>query len=501
MLRLERVAGMLVAACLVASTQLAQAGARPEEAVREQYTALLGAPADIERAQASYESKDNIAVIRLNGGTVCISSSIINGFLLKQALPPSSPLRGEVNSLYPEGYQPVSVMDLLYLYTDNGLDLVEGADLAVKLAAARGNAHRKRTEALLRRCVGTTSNGILAMKIDALIGDTGESSALDLGTDTQQRLACLKEAIVDFIHRLRGYANDIPLIPITAPERLKDSHHLLQHKQNLTQLDLTKQLTASKATDGGSRIRTNGMVGALETLLSQIDIRILHDKYNVRYAASAKQVVDDKRYVPPPVTASSLAEWVAALYQIISGPWDGKTRNPACHYVRAITHTEQMVDWLGTKLGGGVLVKISGKAPCLKCSHYIQYATDAHNNRVRSQWDVRTIIGFNTGWRNGTGAAERDKYRYPTKVFNAAPESNVKVRKFRPREGDPLFPNAPGSYDDSDFDDEGGPGISQSKCYAIEGADSYKKRLEMAADGTVSQSLTDRPEGSAVLAP
>jgi hypothetical protein len=52
-------------------------------------------------------------------------------------------------------------------------------------------------------------------------------------------------------------------------------------------------------------------------------------------------------------------------------------------YASAVTHTEQIVDWLITKLGANILVKISEKAPCLKCSHYIQYAIKSNNTPVK----------------------------------------------------------------------------------------------------------------------
>jgi hypothetical protein len=63
-------------------------------------------------------------------------------------------------------------------------------------------------------------------------------------------------------------------------------------------------------------------------------------------------------------------------------------------------------------------LKFSGKAPCPKCSHYIQYAKKPDDTPVKNDWNARTIIGFNVGWKKPN---ECKNYRYPVKVFNAKP--------------------------------------------------------------------------------
>ena len=59
---------------------------------------------------------------------------------------------------------------------------------------------------------------------------------------------------------------------------------------------------------------------------------------------------------------------------------------PPDKYLSDITHTEQMIDYLERAFGFKIRFIISGKAPCLKCSQYIQYAvyTDEINNTANT---------------------------------------------------------------------------------------------------------------------
>ena len=93
-----------------------------------------------------------------------------------------------------------------------------------------------------------------------------------------------------------------------------------------------------------------------------------------------------------------------------------------------ITHTEQMLDYLCTKLKVNVSFVYSGKAPCLNCSRYIAHC----NDQVLNMWKKRTIIACNCGWKN---ESERGMYQWPVNIFEFELNNNnifIKRKYFQP---------------------------------------------------------------------
>lgn len=492
MLRLKKITiSVLLVICSLISADIFS------ETKVEQYNVILDTSKEfIERVQASSSKKDNLAAIRVNGMTFCISSSIVNGFLVKDALP-EGPIKEEAKLLYPAAFNPISVMDLLYLYSNDYTGLVNGINLQEKITAARNDTNRKLIEKMIEMFLTVAdievSKYIIEGKITDLInnGDANLNiDAFDGVTEEQkvrvERLSLLRSAIIDFLHRLRKYSNEIAFIPNNAAEQYLQSNHLLSNKEDLTKLNTDIELITTTDEDI-INVRDNKQVGALELLISKIDVRILCSQYEAKFSNKATKKLDSE-YAPLVPSASNIVSWMSELYKLISSPWNRNLGGTAGNYMRAISHTEQMVDWISNKIDNNILVKISGKAPCLKCSHYIQYATTGVNfeNRVITCWNSRTIIGFNTGWRDKDNS-QILAYRYPVRVFNTAPEFGIKVKKFEPNTENNQFPNVPGTYDASEFIVDGILGISKSDCYAIEKVYEYRKHLRMTCDGHIIQ--------------
>ena len=479
------------------------------ESVIEQYNSILANPDSIARVKMSQSAKDNLAVIRIFGHTFTISSSIINGFLIKN-IPQASSLMQEVLELYSDDYRPISVMDLLYLnLEDTSLSFFD------RLNQSRENPLRTIIEKLITLTFGKNSTSILNSLINNLVtnGDNSlchqEFRTTKNETDNikEARLQLLKESIIDFLFRLRHYANDVAAIPSNCPEQNKESHHLLMNKETLTKLDTavlsTKKSNGKIIIEGGDRSK---QVGMIEFILSQIDIRLL--KFlEAKFSKTANTSIDSLEY--DHIISSKIediSEWMISLFKIISSPWCGNLGGAAGNYMRAITHTEQMVDWLSKYFGDNILVKISGKAPCVKCSHYIQYAIK-DSTRIRENWDKKTIIGFNTGWRSGSLDDIR-AYRYPVMVFND-PIGCVSIRTFFPHPDINTFPKISESkYQEGEFDSTRSLGIDLSHCYAIENVDGvqgneertrYKGQLTIQPDGSIVQTKTDRGDDQLLI--
>lgn len=89
--------------------------------------------------------KDNLAIIRVQGTTCLCRSSIINGKFYQKAITPDT-------DNYPE-IDPLSIMDLLYMYNNNpdedGEQLVAGETLPEKITASKANDLRKLLEKML----------------------------------------------------------------------------------------------------------------------------------------------------------------------------------------------------------------------------------------------------------------------------------------------------------------------------------------------------------------
>ncbi len=479
------------------------------ESIVEQYNTILSNPDSIDRVKMSQSAKDNLAVIRISGHTFTISSSIINGFLIKN-IPQASSLLHEVLELYSDDYRPISVMDLLYLNPeDTSLSFFE------KLNQSRIFPLRTIIEKLITLTFVKKNTTILNSLINNLVTNGDDSlchqefrtTKNETGNIKEARLQLLKKSIIDFLFRLRHYANNVAVIPSVCPEQNKESHHLLTNKETLTKLDTavlsTKKSNGKIIIEGGDRSKQIGMI---EFILSQIDIRLL-EHLGARFSKNVSTIISSHDYDQIISTKiEDISEWMILLFKIISSPWCGNLGGAAGNYMRAITHTEQMVDWLSKYFGDNIFVKISGKAPCVKCPHYIQYAiTDS--TRIRENWDKKTIIGFNTGWRSGS-VDDISAYRYPVMVFNY-PIGGIGIRTFSPH---PAIDNLPdisvSNYQEGEFDITLPLGIGRSHCYAIENVDGvqdneegtrYKGQLTIQPDGSIVQTKTDREADSLLI--
>lgn len=481
------------------------------ESIVEQYNTILLNPNSITRVKMSRSAKDNLALIRLSGNTFIISSSIINGFLIKN-IPQASRLLNEVSVLYRDDYRPISVMDLLYLNPE-----VTSLSFLEKLNQSRTNTSRIIIEKLITLTFGKKDTTVLNTLINDLItnGDNSldnqefQTTINERDNIKDTRLRVLKESIIDFLFRLRHYANDVAVIPSNCPEQNKESHHLLADKEALTKLDNTRVLKTRTSSDG--KIIIDGgdrstQVGMIELILSKIDIRLLRN-FGAYFSNNAGNSINSPDYdhvISPKI--EDISEWMISLFKIISSPWCGNLGGAAGNYMRAITHTEQMVDWLSKYFGDNILVKISGKAPCTKCSHYIQYAIMS-STRIRENWDKKTIIGFNTGWRSGS-IDDINAYRYPTMVFND-PIGGISIRTFSPNPNINTVPDiSVSNYLKGEFDGTLLLGIGQSHCYAIENVDGvqgheeetrYKGQLTINPKGSIFQTKTDRGESPLLI--
>ncbi|MDR0740881.1 MAG: hypothetical protein LBF34_04195 [Puniceicoccales bacterium] len=406
----------LVGFCFLLATGIW--GAVAAENKLQQYNAILDPnqpvfgcePGEIlDRVRSSRNGNDNVAAIRIKNKTYVIVSSIIDEDLydlFKKGNPLPDP-------------RPISVMDLLYLYKpkDGDQGLIEGFDLANRVTQARNNPNRVLVVAMMKTVVELFSQkkeelfkgepqynkdvGELEMKLiknnrviacqalPRFINCVKES----LNDKDLNDLEIGKLAIIDFLNRLRKYAQDTAVIPneIEDPNPvdnvLKSTQHYASGCDRLTE-EIGAQIEEISADAQLERNRTivaKGMVNLVRLVRGPwLGIGHIWRLY-INFADNVMEM----KY--------------------------GQDLNPD-RYVAAITHTEQMSDWLGAKLGVDILVEISGKAPCLKCSHYIQYAIKPNSNsRVKNAWNERTVIAFRSGCKRET---EMIKYRYPFKVFN-----------------------------------------------------------------------------------
>lgn len=439
---------------------------------------ILGGRDKISAQKAVFASKqkaDNLALIYVTETPVLISSSIINEKLYKD-------LSGGDSS----EYQPaISVIDLLYLYApDFGGSLIAGT-FSEKLTSARENPNRKILIDMLKEVLGqfiahnsknpdeifenvpkryvvagelekfAPNSGVTTSPLDRLIRFVASKITADLSTK--------KNAIINFLQRLKLYANSIEAIPDTTLDT-----NGIDHGKDI--LSYTSHHQVDK-----------------QNLINEIDLQLgeINLEEDITSRNLAKSIVNLARLIRGPNLR------IGDIWRVDSANYP-KNHNPN-QYVSAITHTEQMVDWLSKHFGGNILVKISGKAPCVKCSHYIQYTG------VTANWNRRTIVGYTVGWSGRNPMSECMQYRYPVKVFNARRvnatviswtlsmdfTSAVLIRKL----GEAL----PGTYAEGEFGDV--VGINKSHCYAIENVDRYKGQLTMQKDGSITQTLLDRKEG------
>lgn len=396
-------------------------------------------------------NKDNIAAIRLDGVTYMLCSSVINGKFHRLAMSPEDQTYAN--------FSPVVVMDFLYMYNAQHNYQLNAGSFKQILNISRNDPNRKLLEKMIQIAINAYAQNVpddVKTEIEN-VRDNGNLGDIFLATNNtnvdiyQQRLDRLKNVIVDFLLRLKRYGDDISCITAKIDDdAIKKTNHLFDDKKKLTYLEVNQQN------------RQLNSPGAIEILLEKIDKKLTQN---------AKQ-----NYVPPVITADFVSYLIKYIFKMVSSPWSPDPKDKAMldalgggrleaiadisQVVSAITHTEQLTDWINNNFRNAILVKISGKAPCLKCSHYMQYGEN-----VRDLWNQRTVIGFTTGWRN---KQEIDKYRYPIMIFNAKPDFNIKVRKFQAH-GVPLSVQVPGTYAEGEF--ENVVGINKSNCYAIENVD------------------------------
>ena len=442
----------------------------------------------------SRNGHDNFALICIEGTSVLISSSIINNRLYKV-------LQDEdISSDQPA----ISVMDLLYLYNNPTQDnsLINGC-LFEKVDLARRNPNREIIIQMLKLVVSnfithrSKNPGGIFYRVQNKYFNIGELEKIEFTHEAvsdekvlplirlinfvsegiTEDLNSKRVAIIDFLQRLKLYITEVPSIPDETIDRNGNSEG-----ENIL------LYTSHQETDK-------------QILLREIDQQL-------------QEISSEEN-----MTSLSLAKSIVNLVRLIRGPnlrigdiWRCGFDNqyPEHHnpnqYVSAITHTEQMVDWLNKYFGDNILVKISGKAPCVKCSHYIQYAQG-----IMSNWNARTILGYTVGWSGRNPMLECMQYRYPIKVFNAQRvNTDVDPWILIPDDARAILVRKllelPGTYDESDFGS--GTGIDLSHCYAIEIVDGvrgneagtrYKGQLTIQHDGSIIQTKTDRGDDQLLI--
>ncbi|MDR1435532.1 MAG: hypothetical protein LBI77_03975, partial [Puniceicoccales bacterium] len=454
----EGLVGLSFLFAVAVAAAVRETKARQYNQIVEQVEPVFGCAAAevLDKVQKSHREKDNKAAIRIGSKTYVIASSIIDGILYDYLK------LNNTNSL--PNTRPISVMDLLYLYNNiyDGI-ITDGDDLEAKVQLARGSSNRALVTEMMKTVVqqfetqkktifaevgpNTIEKGEVEVKLQkankVISPTTNACKALgrlihlvqeklkgDIDLENERR------AIVDFLKRLKKYAQDVAVIP-DATLDLDPANLDRENNNNVLKY-------------------TNHYAADLNRLISEIDIQIreiqevnclTEEVWEIRSLMHQAGSSPEKIFLPENHESLNerldgvtkiVARGMVNLVRLIRGPhlqigdiWrlhrnseknvmelqyvSGLNPN---QYVSAITHTEQIVDWLSDKFGGNILVKISGKAPCLKCSHYIQYATKANGNRVKDAWNARTVIGFNVGWKSPD---ECKKYRYPVKVFNGRP--------------------------------------------------------------------------------
>ena len=433
---------------------------------------------DVRESRNGY---DNFALVCVERTPILISSSIINNSLYKV-------LKDEdISSDQPA----ISVIDLLYLYSDPTHDnsLINGS-LFEKVDSARRNSNREIIIQMLKLVVSnfmkhnSKNPGDIFYNVQKKYFVARELEKIEFVNEADEKVSPLirlinfvsegitedlnskRVAIIDFLQRLRLYTTEVPFIP--NEDRISDEENVLLY-------------TSHQETDK-------------QILLREIDQQLheIPSEGNITSLSLAKSIVNLARLIRGPNLK------IGDIWRCGSDNQYPEHHNPN-QYVSAITHTEQMVDWLQKHFHQNILVKISGKAPCVKCSHYIKYAQD-----VIQDWNMRTILGYTVGWSGRNPMLECMQYRYPIKVFNAT-SVNTALNPWT------LIPDAPrpiltrkllefpGTYDESDFGTH--IGIDLSHCYAIENVDGvggneedtrYKGQLTIQPDGSIVQTKMDR---------
>lgn len=439
----------------------------------------------------SRNGHDNFALVYVEGSSILISSSIINSSLYKLLQDK------DISSDQPA----ISVMDLLYFYKSTfDSSLIEGS-LFEKVNSARINPNREIIIQMLKLVVSnfmahkSKSSGDIFYNVQKKYFNTGELEKIEFVNESAEKVLPLirlinfvsegitedlnskRVAIIDFLQRLKLYTTEVPSIPDEIIDRNGDSE-----EENVL------VYTSHQETDK-------------QILLREIDQQLqeIPSEENITSLSLAKSIVNLVRLIRGPNLK------IGDIWRCGSGNQYPEHHNPN-QYVSAITHTEQIVDWFQRHFHQNILVKISGKTPCVKCSHYIKYAQD-----VIQDWNARTILGYTVGWSGRNPMLECMQYRYPIKVFNAssvntalnpwtlildAPRS-ILTRKLL---------EIPGTYDESDFGTH--IGIDLAHCYAIENVNGvqcneegtrYKGQLTIQLDGSIVQIKTDREADSLLI--
>lgn len=409
----------------------------------------------------------NNALICVEKNCFLVSSGVIDNNLHEY-------IRGNETTL---GFPPQSifVMDLLYI-TD---PLTYGVSLEEKIQSCRQNPNRREIANIIKEtwevfkenrdnifkdysCNKASLELEVVLKKDnrKLIRTTSKCPALcnfinlvseDILSNNNCNIENTNKSIKDFLEKLKQYTEDIAVR--SSGETNVANITNIDYKNLIQEINTQIEETNQNSTE----VEKNNLAKSMVNLL--------------RLIRGTKIIIGDIWRITEKTT----------LYK--------QSHNPN-YCLSNITHTEQMIDWLSFKFGYDIQVIISGKAPCLKCSRYIR---DVNNKTSSNTWNNRTVIGFNTGWKN---IKQLKEYKYPVKVFNANPV-NTDGENWTYQTGEPgtwlrQFDNPEDStYSPSNPDRElmwrNKNGYYGSNVYAIENYGSYSEQLMMNSDGSVSE--------------
>ncbi len=218
----------------------------------------------------------------------------------------------------------------------------------------------------------------------------------------------------------------------------------------------------------------------LKRVYGDDDAKKMYDNYKKCSKSSSRNCAGCKDVN----NVESLADLALEVYKLIGSPYLSN-RNGSSKYIGQVIHTEQMIDWIRIKYKFSINIKISSKAPCNTCSHYIQNAEYRDGFRVHDMWCNTVVIGFNTGWDTAIDDQNDDVslYYFPIKVFNANDGNGHRVTKTLRMLTDNNGNITGNVYDAGEFGNT--LGIDKSNIYAIDDISNYDGQLTMNDDGTV----------------
>ena len=316
---------------------------------------------------------DNIAIINVNGNTIALRCGIIDGTLFAWL---SSPLRN-VNLL--DEY--VTVLDLLYI-DNKTIDNIKFSDLVIN---SRKNENRviftqlmwhawqtfQRSQNAIYKSVNYSGYDLEhiyegqrkwyennpLLNFEGLINDNVSNV---FGT------SIVYNVVSDFLVRLREYVELVACVHNvnTTCSGVMSTEHCIKNKETLLS-EISRLYNNVKRDKIGSPYGIGKCVVGCLRLIRGMHLEI-GNVLGIYNRLQNRRTIWDARY-----------EYDCnGCFRIV----------PPDKYLSDITHTEQMIDYLERAFGFKIRFIISGKAPCLKCSQYIQYAvyTDEINNTANT---------------------------------------------------------------------------------------------------------------------